>query len=102
MAAIALSPPGEANAGPEIKNEPETKPALTPPTSEGTNKKDDDSDSELSDLEPEEISEDPEPKVKPEPKQEDDGGEIFPDHFYEGGNIPVFKPVSLLSKGARM
>jgi hypothetical protein len=29
--------------------------------------------------------------------EEEDIGEIKPDHYYEGGRIPVFKPVSLLS-----
>ena len=51
---------------------------LTPPTSEDADKHGN-SDSELSDLE----------------LDKDDGGEILPDHYYEGGKIPVFKPVSL-------
>ena len=49
---------------------------LTPPTSEDADKHGN-SDSELSDLE----------------LDRDDGGEILPDHYYEGGKIPVFKPV---------
>jgi hypothetical protein len=52
-----------------------TKPALTPPTSEDLDKRDDRMSSELSDLE------------------SDDDEEIEPDHYYDGGKIPVFKPV---------
>ena len=90
MAAAVMSPPSEVG---EVKVEVEQhdeKPALTPPTSEKTDKKDDDSGSELSDLEPEER----EPSVAPksEPIEEE---EIFPDHYYEGGKVPVFKPVSI-------
>jgi hypothetical protein len=54
-----------------------TKAALTPPTSEDMDKQAERLSSELSDLE-----------------SEDDGEEIEPDHYYEGGKIPVFKPVS--------
>ena len=70
MATIAMDPQGD------IKVKAEPKPALTPPASEEADKQDD-SGSELSDLElePEDIS------------------EIEPDHYYEGGKIPVFKPV---------
>ena len=75
----------------EIDNH-ESKPALTPPTSESTGKKDDDdSGSELSELEPEESVE--EPEVEPQIKEEIEE-EIVPDHYYEGGKVPVFKPVS--------
>jgi len=59
---------------------PTSKAALTPPTSEDMDKRDRSS-TELSDLEL------------------DDGGdigEVEPDHYYEGGKIPVFKPVSLV------
>lgn len=71
----------------------ESKPALTPPTSESTGKKDeDDSGSELSDLEPEDSIEEPAQEEKI--CEEDNDEEIFPDHYYEGGQIPVFKPVS--------
>jgi hypothetical protein len=91
MTTAVISPPGEVG---EIKMEIEQqndKPALTPPTSENTDKKEDDSDSELSDLEPEE----PEPAMEPkgEPIEEE---EIVPDHYYEDGKVPVFKPVSAL------
>ena len=55
-----------------------SKPTLTPPASEDADKQDD-SGSELSDLE----------------GDGDDNDEIVPDHYYEGGKIPVFKPVSL-------
>ena len=52
--------------------------ALTPPTSEEMNHETKDSDSELSDLD---LSDD-----------EDDSEPIEPDHYWDGGNIPVFKP----------
>ncbi len=74
----------------------DSKPALTPPTSESTGKKDDDDDdsgSELSDLEPEESIEEPAPGQTI--IDNDDDAEIVPDHYYENGNIPVFKPVSI-------
>ena len=51
------------------------KTALTPPTSEEWNKGDI---SDLSDLELDDG---------------DDDAPIGPDHYYEGGKIPVFKPV---------
>jgi hypothetical protein len=54
-----------------------TKPALTPPTSEDLDKRDEQMSSELSDLE------------------SDDDEEIEPDHYWDGGKIPVFKPVRL-------
>lgn len=54
-----------------------SKAALTPPTSEEWDK-DKGSSSDLSDVE----------------LDEDEGGAIEPDHYYEGGSIPVFKPVS--------
>ena len=92
-----MSPPAEADVDADIKMEDahDTKAALTPPTSEGTNKKEEESDSELSDLEPEQVDE---PKQAEEPAlpeaKIDEDEEIVPDHYYEGGNIPVFKPVS--------
>jgi hypothetical protein len=52
-----------------------TKPALTPPTSEDLDKRDERLSSELSELE------------------SDDDEEIEPDHYWDGGKIPVFKPV---------
>lgn len=55
------------------------KATLTPPASEEADKGDD-SGSELSDLD-----------LEPE-----DNGEILPDHYYDGGKIPVFKPVRLV------
>ena len=88
----ALSPPSDGEPHIEVKKEDDhTKPALTPPTSEGTKgNNDDDTSSELSDLEPEEP-----------PKYEEDGPpvveepeEVVPDHYYGDGKIPVFKPVS--------
>ena len=60
----------------ESKDEPKS--TLTPPASEEADKHDD-SGSELSDLE-----------FEPE-----DDAEILPDHYFDGGKIPVFKPVSL-------
>lgn len=77
MAAVAMLPPGD------MEIDVEHKPALTPPASE-ENDKHYDSGSELSELELE-------PEEKPE-----DSGEIEPDHYYERGKIPVFKPVRCL------
>jgi hypothetical protein len=57
-------------------HDPDSKPALTPPTSEDMGKRDERLSSELSELE-----------------SDDDGEEIEPDHYFEGGKIPVFKPV---------
>ena len=61
----------------DLDVKPETKPTtLTPPASEEADKQDD-SGSELSelDLEPEDVE------------------EVEPDHYYEDGKTPVFKPV---------
>lgn len=57
------------------KDEPKS--TLTPPASEEADKHDD-SGSELSELE----------------LESDDNVEIVPDHYYDGGKVPVFKPVS--------
>lgn len=57
-----------------------SKPALTPPTSEDMDKREERMSSELSELE-----------------SDDDGEEIEPDHYFEGGKIPVFKPVRCAS-----
>ena len=54
-----------------------TKAALTPPTSEDNDKRDERMSSELSDID------------------SDDGEDIEPDHYFEGGKIPVFKPVRM-------
>ena len=51
------------------------KAALTPPTSEDNDKREERMSSELSEID------------------SDDGEDIEPDHYYEGGKIPVFKPV---------
>lgn len=75
MAAVAMSPPDD------MEVDIEHKPTLTPPASEEADKQYD-SGSELSELE-----------LEPEDKPEDDE-EIEPDHYYDGGKIPVFKPVS--------
>ena len=90
MADGAMSPPSEGEVKMEI-HQADSRSALTPPTSENTDKKDDESGSELSDLEPEEAPE----KHPVQPKVEN-VEEIVPDHYYEGGRVPVFKPVSLL------
>lgn len=60
----------------DVLDGPSAKSALTPPTSEDLDKKDGSS-SELSELE----------------DDEDDEWEIEPDHYFDGGKIPVFKPV---------
>ena len=54
-------------------------PALTPPTSEDIQNKGGSS-SGLSDVDMDDDN-------------DDDEEEIFPDHYYDGGRIPVFKPV---------
>ena len=62
----------------DIKPEPEEKPILTPPASIEADKPDgsiDETPGDENDME------------------EDDLGEITPDHYYGGGEIPVFKPV---------
>jgi len=56
-------------------DETTTKPALTPPTSDDLGQRDERMSSELSDLD------------------SDDGEDIEPDHYWDGGKIPVFKPV---------
>ena len=94
MVAATMSPPAEAG---DVKREPDHElihPALTPPTSENTDKKDDDSDSELSELEPEIEEPKIEPKIEPQVEKVEE--EIVPDHYYEDGKIPIFKPVSKL------
>ena len=91
MADAAMSPPGEGDVKIEIE-QADSRLALTPPASENTEKKDDESGSDLSDLEPEEPLE--EHDVQPKLEDEED---IVPDHYYEGGKVPVFKPVSTLS-----
>ena len=104
MAVVAISPPRDIG---DVKNEidqVDSKPVLTPPTSEGSRKKyDEDSDSELSDLEPEESVEEPalEDQIKEE-EQEEEEAEIVPDHYYEGGKVPVFKPVSITALVCRL
>lgn len=68
----------------KLANGPANAPAnaLTPPTSEDMdNHKIDDGSSDLSDLE----------------DLDDDGDDIEPDHYYDGGKVPVFKPVCLFS-----
>ena len=74
-----------ATAPSEVHIKSEDKSTLTPPASEGTDKHYD-SGSDLSELEAETVEKADEEVV--------DHGEITPDHYYEGGKIPVFKPVS--------
>lgn len=62
----------------------DSKPALTPPTSEDMGRREERMSSELSELE-----------------SDDDGEEIEPDHYFEGGKIPVFKPVCRPSPAQR-
>lgn len=63
----------------DMEPKAEIKATLTPPASEEADKGDD-SGSELSDLD----------------LELEDNGEILPDHYYDGGKIPVFKPVRLV------
>ncbi|KAL9129255.1 MAG: hypothetical protein Q9217_002235 [Psora testacea] len=82
-----MSPPSDGDGKAHIKMEEDNpKLALTPPTSEGTKGNQDDTGSELSDIEPEEPA-----SGMPEPQVEDEG-DIVPDHYYDGGKVPVFKP----------
>ena len=62
----------------KLEEKMEDKSTLTPPASEEADKFGD-SGSELSELDGD--------------LELDDIGEIEPDHYYEGGKIPVFKPV---------
>lgn len=85
METAALSPSSHDGQAPKFgdqkpANATTTAPAsaLTPPTSEEMNTKMEDNMSDLSDLEEDE---------------EEEEEEITPDHYYEGGKIPVFKPV---------
>ncbi|KAI9846192.1 MAG: hypothetical protein M1837_004306 [Sclerophora amabilis] len=69
MAAAAVMMPGDTQPTTEMKS------TLTPPPTEKMPPLDDPSSSELSELE-----------------DDDDIGDVEPDHYYEGGKIPVFKP----------
>lgn len=93
--ANAMSPPSDGDSEfPNKLEEINTKPALTPPTSEDLKINRDDSGSELSDLEPED-------NIKIENMEEaplGDNEEILPDHYYDGGKVPVFKPVRMFYK----
>jgi hypothetical protein len=82
-ATASMDTPLNQLAGPQQEPPDSKKPpnALTPPTSEDMNKHDDGS-SELSELDMDD---------------EEDIGEIVPDHYFEGGKVPVFKPVSHIS-----
>jgi hypothetical protein len=62
-------------APPALPDDSIAKAALTPPTSEDNDKRNERMSSELSDID------------------SDDGEDIEPDHYFEGGKIPVFKPV---------
>ena len=85
--------PSSAHVAPSVKSpsdeptktsEPENPPkVLTPPASEEEIDKRQELLSDLSDLD---IDLD----------DDDDIGEIEPDHYFDGGRIPVFKPVSTL------
>jgi hypothetical protein len=74
--ATAVADTHMADSAP-IKVEEQTKHTMTPPASDEGNKIGDDS-SELS---------------EPIAEEEDDIGEIEPDHYWDGGRVPVFKPV---------
>lgn len=74
----ALAAPAMPTADAELCAAHDSKPALTPPTSEEWNKEEGSASDALSDLE----------------LEDDEEEEIEPDHYYEGGRIPVFKPVS--------
>ena len=76
--APSIEPPSDQNSKlPDVNDAPRV---LTPPASEEEMDKGHQSSSELSDIN---LDED-----------DDDIGEIEPDHYFDGGKIPVFKPVS--------
>lgn len=74
--------PGSVDAAVH-QHDPEQKPEapVSPPATDESNKDHGSPASELSDLD---LDED-----------DDEDDEIEPDHYYDGGKIPVFKPVSL-------
>jgi len=87
-AAATMNTTGALSPEPPAVVKPTTEPvaskpanALTPPTSEDMNNepKHEDEESDLSDLD---LDLD----------DEDDGEEIEPDHYWDNGKIPVFKP----------
>jgi hypothetical protein len=77
-------PSDEQSKLPDIKDAPRV---LTPPASEEEMDKGHRSSSELSDIN---LDED-----------DDDIGEIEPDHYFDGGKIPVFKPVRSFATATR-
>lgn len=76
MSATADVVPSVEAPPPRQDDDTTAKPALTPPTSEDNDKREERLSSELSELE-----------------DSDDGEDIEPDHYFEGGKIPIFKPV---------
>ena len=72
MAATEVLPSVEVPAA--VKSEQDEIPALTPPVSIDTDKRDDDTTDPAA------------------PGHEEDVAEIVPDHYYNDGQIPVFKP----------
>jgi len=80
METAALSPPSHDEGPKQHNSQHAAAPtsALTPPTSDDLNphKHEEDNSSDLSDLE----------------VLHDDDEQYAPDHYYEGGKIPVFKP----------
>jgi hypothetical protein len=74
--AATIVPSVEADLGHHDEHD-DPKVALTPPTSDDMGKREERMSSELSEL-----------------NSDDDDEEIEPDHYFEGGKIPVFKPVS--------
>ena len=74
------APSDQQSRLPDVNGAPRV---LTPPASEEEMDKGHRSSSELSDIN---LDED-----------DDDIGEIEPDHYFDGGRIPVFKPVSPLA-----
>lgn len=83
-----------AISAPEVKHETKTA-TLTPPASEESEHKNDghETSSDLSDLE---FDDDNEGTQREGAEEEG----YKPDHYYGGGRIPVFKPVSLPLSGS--
>lgn len=84
LAAAAADAVPSVETDQHIKSELDDKSALTPPASVGTDKPD------SNNTDQSHHGDDVDGK---EDEEEDDIGDITPDHYYGGGQIPVFKPV---------
>lgn len=93
MAATLEQPPADLLAGGPVVDSV----SITPPQSaNGKKEAPEGVPSELSDLELDSkpTAEEPEEKPIKQEELEEEEEDIEPDHYYGGGKIPVFKPVS--------